>query len=70
VNYFFTKQGAEMWSYPSTIGSDLLKTYPTNESVYGIQVGKFNGEDWIQVDDYDTKDNIGWIRESQLFQSL
>lgn len=69
-NYFFTRQGAEMWSYPSTTGSDLLKTYPTEESVYGLQIGTFNGEDWIQVDDYDTKDNIGWIRQSQLFQSL
>ena len=67
-NYFFTKQGAEMWSYPSTIGSDKLKTYPTEESVMGLQTGTFNGENWIQVDDYDTENNIGWIRESQLFQ--
>ena len=69
-NYFFTRQGAEMWSYPSTIGSDKLKTYQTEESLYGLQVGTFNGENWIQVDDFDTQNNIGWIKESQLFQSI
>jgi hypothetical protein len=66
-NYFFVKDGAEMWSYPSTIGSDLIKTYQYGgDSVIGLQTGNFNGEVWIEVDDFDN--NIGWVKESDLFQ--
>ena len=64
-NYFFVKSGAEMWSYPSTVGSDLIRTYQYEDSVNGLQTGNFNGEVWIQVDDFD---NVGWIRQSDLFQ--
>jgi hypothetical protein len=64
-NYFFVKVGAEMWSYPSTVGSDLIRTYEYEDSVNGLQTGNFNGEVWIQVDDFD---NVGWVKESDLFQ--
>ncbi len=61
-NYFFVKAGAEMWSYPSTVGSDLIRTYEYQDSVNGLQTGNFNGEVWIQVDDFD---NVGGL-ESQI----
>jgi len=64
-NYFFVKEGVSMWLSPSKWGSEKIKTYQAEDSVNGLQVGTFNGDNWVQVDDFD---DIGWIMESDLFQ--
>jgi hypothetical protein len=64
-NYFFVKEGVSMWLSPSKWGSEKIKTYQAEDSVNGLQIGTFNGDNWVQVDDFD---DIGWIMESDLFQ--
>ena len=61
----YTIENATMWSYPSTIGSDEIKSYAEGVALKTLQTGTFNGENWWEVKDEDG--DTGWIKESQLF---
>ena len=70
-NLFYTKEGATMWSYPATVGTDLIKTYGADVSMYATQTGAFAtgwggaNQNWYEVDDMEG--NVGWIKESDLY---
>lgn len=61
----YTIENATMWSYPSTIGSDEIKSYAEGVALTTLQTGTFNGENWWEVTD--ENGDTGWIKESQLF---
>lgn len=62
---WFTYPNATMWSYPSTVGSDIIKVFPEDTILWANQTGEFNGEVWYELDD--GEGNVGWIKEIDLY---